>query len=234
MRALFLLLILANLFFVAYVQVAGEEASIGSRIAALQISPERIRIVGKGGGPAAETAAKRGGPSLPTVLAPKAPAACLEWSNIGGPDVAQAENALSSLGVESERLKRVVADADGYWVHFPPLPGKAEVDRKIGELKALGVREFFVVQEPGEWRNAISLGIFRSDEAANVFLASLRQRGVRSAVVSKREKLLKQVIFYVRDPDESLVAKLAEIQRNFPGTSMNAAPCPPSSKRPNG
>ena len=233
MRAFFLLLILANLLFLAYVQVAGEEASIGSRIAALQISPERIRIANKGDGPAA-AAAKGAGPSLPTVLAPKAPGACLEWSNIGGPDVAQAENALGELGIERGRIERVVADADGFWVHMPPLPGKAEVDRKIGELKALGVHEFFVVQEPGTWHNAISLGIFRSDEAANVFLTSLRQRGVRSAVITKREKLLKQVIFYVRDPDEALVARLAAIQRNYPGTSIRAAPCPPASSPPNG
>lgn len=233
MRALFLLLILANLLFLAYVQVAGEEASISSRIAALQMNPERIRILGKGGGPAAE-AAKGSGPSLPTVLAPKAPAACLEWANVGGPDVAQAENALAALGIQPARLERVVADADGYWVHIPPLPGKAEVGRKIGELKALGIREFFVVQENGEWRNSISLGIFRSDEAANVFLASLRQRGVRSAIVAKREKLLKQVIFYVRDPDEPLVAQLAELQRKFPGTTMRAAPCPPPPGSSNG
>jgi hypothetical protein len=114
------------------------------------------------------------------------------------------------------------------------MPGRADVERKIGELKALGVREFFVVQEPGVWQNAISLGIFRSDEAANVFLASLRQRGVRSAVVTRRERLLKQVVFYIREPDEPLVAKVAEIQRHYPGTSMTAAPCPPPRAAPSG
>jgi hypothetical protein len=233
MRALFLLLILANLLFFAYVQVAGEQASIATRIAALQINPERIRILGRGDAPAAEAATKTG-PSIPPVLAPKAPAACLEWSNLGGPDVAQAENALAALGIDPGRIERVIADADGFWVHMPPLPGKADVERKIGELKALGVREFFVVQEPGTWQNAISLGIFRSDEAANVFLASLQQRGVRSAIVTRREKLLKQVVFYIREPDEPLVAKLAEIQRNYPGTSMRAAPCPPGRPAPNG
>lgn len=234
MRALFLLLILANLLFFAYVQVAGEEASIASRIAALQINPERIRIAGRGDAPAAEAAKQTGQKSIPPVLAPKAPAACLEWNNLGGPDVAQAENALAGLGIEPARIERVFADADGFWVHMPPLPGRADVERKIGELKALGVREFFVVQEPGAWQNAISLGIFRSDEAANVFLASLRQRGVRSAIVTRREKLLKQVVLYIREPDAPLVAKLAEIQRNYPGTSMKAAPCPPPRAAPNG
>jgi hypothetical protein len=233
MRALFLLMVLVNLMFFAYVQVAGEGASIESRITALQISPERIRLLRSGGGPAAE-AAKQAGQRIPPVLAPKAPIVCLEWSNLGGPDVARAENDLETLGIEPARIERVVADADGYWVHMPPLDNKAEVDRKIGELKALGVHEFFVVQEAGEWRNAISLGIFRSDEAANVFLASLRQRGVRSAVMSRREKLLKQVVFYVREPNDALVAKLAEIQRNYPGTAIKAAPCPPASAPPKG
>jgi hypothetical protein len=234
MRALFLLLILANLLFFAYVQVAGEEASIAGRTTALQINPERIRIVGRGDGPAGVAAKQTAQKSIPPVLAPKAPAACLEWNNLGGPDVAQAENALAGLGVEPSRIERVFADADGFWVHMPPLPGKADVERKIGELKALGVREFFVVQEPGAWQNAISLGIFRSDEAANVFLGLLRQRGVRSAVVTRREKLLKQVVIYIREPDEALVAQLAEIQRNFPGTSMKAAACPAPRPAPNG
>lgn len=233
MRALFLLLILANLIFFAYAHVAGEGATIGNRIAALQISPDRIRLLRSGGGPAAEVA-QESRQSIPPVLAPKAPGACLEWNNLGGPDVARAENDLAQVGIESARIDRVVADADGYWVHMPPLANKADVDRKIGELKALGVQEFFVVQEAGKWRNAISLGIFRSDEAANVFLASLRQRGVRSAVVSRREKLLKQVVFYVREPSDSVVAKLAEIQRNYPGTEMRASPCPPPSAPPPG
>ena len=225
MRALFLLLVLANLMFFAYAQVVGGGANIGSRIAALQISPERIRLLKSGGGPAAE-AALQATQSIPPVLAPKAPVVCLEWSNLGGPDVARAENELQKLGIKPSRIERVVADADGYWVHMPPVDNKAEIDRRIGELKALGVQEFFVVQDSGEWRNAISLGIFRSEEAANVYLASLRQRGVGLAIVSRREKLLKQVIFYVREPSEALVAKLAKVQRNYPGTDMNAAPCP--------
>lgn len=233
MRALFLLLILANLVFFAYAHVAGEGATIGNRIAALQISPERIRLLSSRGGPAAD-AARQSRQSIPPVLAPKAPGACLEWSNLGGPDIARAENDLAQIGIEPARIERVFADADGYWVHMPPLANKAEVDRKIGELKALGVHEFFVVQEAGKWRNAISLGIFRSDEAANVFLASLRQRGVRSAVVSRREKLLKQVVIYVREPGEALVAKLAGIQRNYPGTEMRASPCPAPSAPPKG
>ena len=105
MRALFLLLVLANLMFFGYAQVVSEGAGIGSRIAALQISPDRIRLLRSGGGPAAE-AAKQATQSIPPVLAPKAPVVCLEWSNLGGPDVARAENDLQKLGVKPSRIER--------------------------------------------------------------------------------------------------------------------------------
>jgi hypothetical protein len=123
-------------------------------------------------------------------------------------------------------VERVLADAGGYWVHVPPLKTKAEVDRKARELRDLGVTEFFVVQDAGQWRNAISLGIFRTDEAAQTFLAKLKQQGVRSAIAARRENFLKQVAFYVREPDEATVARVTALQQEFPGSEVKAGPCP--------
>jgi hypothetical protein len=124
------------------------------------------------------------------------------------------------------QVERTVTDAGGYWVYMSPLKNKAEVDRKVRELRDLGVTEFFVVQDTGQWRNAISLGIFRTDEAAQAFRAGLRQRGVRSASVTRRGNFLKQVTFYVREPSEAAVARLTALQQEFPGSEMKAGPCP--------
>jgi hypothetical protein len=95
-------------------------------------------------------------------------------------------------------------------------------------LKALGVTEFVVVQDTAQLRYAISLGIFRTDEAAQTFLAKLKERGVRTAVSARRENFLKQVAFYVREPGEATVARLTLIQQEFPGSEVKAAPCPPA------
>jgi hypothetical protein len=154
------------------------------------------------------------------------PAACLEWGIFAGPNVARAEGALSRLELPAGQVERVLADAGGYWVHVPPLKTKAEVDRKARELRDLGVTEFFVVQDAGQWRNAISLGIFRTDEAAQTFLAKLKQQGVRSAIAARRENFLKQVAFYVREPDEATVARVTALQQEFPGSELKAGPCP--------
>lgn len=227
MRALFLLLVLANLVFFAWAHVTREGAGGGNPNARLEIAPESIKLL-KAAGQVVPGMPKAPGKAIPP--APRAasgvPAACMEWGIFAGPAVARAEAALAKLELAPERITRTVTDAGGYWVYMPPQKTRADVDRKVEELKDLGVTEFFVVQDPAKWRLAISLGIFRTEEAAQAFLARLKDRGVRSAVAARRENFLKQVVFHVREPGEATVARLSIIQQEFPGTELKAGPCP--------
>jgi hypothetical protein len=191
---------------------AGEGAG-ESPIRMLEIMPERIKPVRRGTTPAAQGK-------------PVTAVACLEWGAFAGPEIPRVEAAVEALDLAQLPVKRAIPEAGGYWVFMPPLQTKAEVDKKIGELKTLGVTDFYVVQEAGQWRNAISLGIFKSEEAAKSFLAALRNQGVRSAVIERRENFLKQFALVVRDPSEATVAQLAEGQRQFPGTEIRAIACP--------
>ena len=221
-RALFLLLVLANLVFFAYAQMA-RESGTQNDLSRLEISPEKIKVLKAS---SKSTPDRPRSPDKGSKAATAAPSACLEWGIFAGPDVARADSALARIELPPDRVERVVADAGGYWVYIPPLKTKVETDRKIGELKALGVADFFLVQEAGQWRNAISLGIFRTDEAAQTYLAKLKDRGVRSAVAERRENFLKQIAFLVREPDPAIVAKLAALQQEFTGTELKATQCP--------
>jgi hypothetical protein len=222
MRLLFLLLLLVNVAFYAYAFVLREQGSAGQQLAQLQIAAERIRIVS---GPEAVSVRQAPqAPAAPPVTG--APAACVEWGLFAGAEVARAEAAIAALGLPAAQLARSVVDAGGYWVYIPPAKSKAEVERRLGELKALGIADFFVVQDAGPWRNAISLGIFKTDEAAKNRLAELQSKGVRSAVSSRRENLLRQFAYYIREPGPDAVARLAELQREFPGTQVRAVACP--------
>ncbi|MBS1218855.1 MAG: Sporulation domain protein [Proteobacteria bacterium] len=218
MRTLLLLLLLVNLGFFAYHHYLGETDEAAAQIALLQISPEKIVSL------AAETSSSVAPAAVPA--SPPVPAACVEWGAFAGADVARADAAIAALALPAGVTQRRVTDVDGYWVHMAPLKTKGEVDRKVGELKALGVEEFFVVQDPGPWRNAVSLGLFKNEAAAQTELDRLRQRGVRSAMVTRREKLLKQVAFFVREPDAATIARLAELQRDFPTAEIKAGSCP--------
>jgi len=223
MRLLFLILVLANAAFYTYGYIAQQQGAADNQSALLQINPEKIQIVGVSGSAAPEKTKPAAPPPGATVAAP---AACLEWGYFAGPDVTRADAAIVRLELPQTLLQRVVADVGGYWVYIPPLKNKAEVDKKIRELKGLGVTDFFAVQDQTQWRNAVSLGIFKSEDAAKTFLAALRDKGVRSAILDRRENFLKQIVYYVREPGEAMVAKLAELQREFPGTEIKAVACP--------
>jgi len=233
MRALFLLLVLANLLFFAYAHVTREGAGAENQIEQLQIAPEKIKLL-KAAGQAAPDKPKAPGKAIPPApprTASAVPAACMEWGIFAGPGVTRAEAALAKLELPAGQIERTVTDGGGYWVYMPPLKTKAEADRKVAELKALGVTEFFLVQDAGQWRNAISLGIFRTEETAQAFLAKLKERGVRSAIAARRENFLKQVAFHVREPGEATVARLTIIQQEFPGSELKAGPCPPAAAK---
>jgi len=98
----------------------------------------------------------------------------------------------------------------GFWVYIPPLKTRFEVERKIAELEKRGVQEYYVVDGQGPMKNAISLGIFKTEDAAEKYLETLQQKGVRSARVGSREHGVTQTAFVVREPDVPLTAEIPE------------------------
>lgn len=223
MRILLLLLLFANLGFFAYHHFLGEADGAAAQIAALQISPEKIVPVGvEMVSPVAPGAVSASAPT-----AQSAPTNCAEWGPFAGSEVARADAALTALALPGGAQRRVT-EVDGYWVHMPPQKTKGDVDRKVGELKALGVAEFFVVTDAGPWRNALSLGLFKNEDAAKAELERLRALGVRSATVTRRERFLKQVVFVVGDPAAATLARLAELQKDFPAAEIKTGGCPVS------
>lgn len=209
-RTLFLLLVLANAVFYAYAYVARERETARRAGPELQINADRIRIVRH---PDAASAAP-------------APAACLEWGVLTGSDVARASEALAQLALPDAIIQRTVTDAPGYWVYMPPLKAQPAIDKKLEELRALGVTDARVVQEPAQWRTAISFGTFRTEQTAVSFLEGLKAKGVRTAIMGRREDLLKQAVYYLREPASEIVARIAELKQAFPGTEIKAGQCP--------
>jgi hypothetical protein len=160
---------------------------------------------------------------------PAAPlkAACLEWGTFGSGEVKSARAALDALQLGDRVSSREVQVSAGFWVYIPPLRTRAEVDRKIAQLQKLGVQEYYAVEALGPMKNAISLGIFKTEDAANKFLDRLLQKGVRSARVGSREYRVMQTAFLVREPDVGLTGRLAELRMQFPGSELKADDCAP-------
>ncbi|MBL8481602.1 MAG: SPOR domain-containing protein [Rhodocyclaceae bacterium] len=96
---------------------------------------------------------------------------------------AAAKNGQNGVAYE-EKLQ---GEASAYWVHYPALPNRQAAERKVGELRALGVDDLFIVPDSQAARNAISLGLFHNEAAARDLLARLEKKGVKGARIEVRE-----------------------------------------------
>ena len=137
-----------------------------------------------------------------------------------------AREAIGALDLGARVSAVEVQTVAGWWVYIPPLKNRAEVERKVAELTEQGVDEYFTVENGDQMRNAISLGIFRTEEAANNYLQALRDKGVRSALVGRRDHRVTQTAFLVRNPDPAISARMAELATRFPGTEAEGEGLP--------
>ena len=222
MRTLFWILLLGNVIFFAAMQWGGNLIA-DERLAQVQpaLHEEKIRLLTV---PVAEP---------PVVAAESAPSAtesgtpvCLEWGDFSGADLTRATAALSALQLGDKLSQYQVERAISYWVYIPPLKSKAAVTQKIAQLKERGIAEYFVVPDAGPWLNAISLGVFKTREAAQHFLDDLRQaKDIRSAQMGERASKLKTTVFVLNEPDAATVAELTKIQKDFSGSTLKDVSC---------
>jgi hypothetical protein len=215
MRALFLLLLLANLAFFAWARYgAPVDGNLDPAPLARQIEPEKLRIVGPDDSPAPAPAVK------PVALA--LPAGCFEWGSFTLADAPRAEKALEPLSLGTRLAQRRTEETAGWWVFIAPQANRQAAQKKAAELKALGVDDYFIVLEEGPQRWALSLGVFRTEEAAQARLAALRNQGVRSASVGPRETVVPKVWLQVKGVDAPLEVRLKEIARSIEGSELKS------------
>ncbi len=69
---------------------------------------------------------------------------CLEWGSFTDDEAARAAAALDKFALGDKVAQRKTGDS--YWVYIPPLKTRADADKKVGEVKALGVTDFYVVR----------------------------------------------------------------------------------------
>jgi hypothetical protein len=214
MRLLFLILLLANVAVFSYIRYAESRTGADAQNSLLQISPDKVKLLK----PAAPIPGARSGKGAATQ--PQSSLVCLEWGGFAAQDVVRAATALARFGLGDKLSQR--EGGESYQVYIPSLK-KAEADKKAAELKSLGTADLAVVPDDEPSQFTVSLGIFKTEEAAANYLAQLAQKGVRSAV--SRPRGAKTSIFVIRDPGDAIAAKIVELKTEFPAATLRAGAC---------
>lgn len=180
-----------------------------ARLADLQMNAEQIRIVEPR--------------ELP--VRPQA-SACLEWRSFGVAELRRAQELLEPIGLSENVQTREVTVTTNWWVYMPPQGSQRLMERKAAELRDLGITDYFPITQPGEWRYAITLGSFATEQGARAFLERLQGQGVRTAEVGQRELRVTHTALLIRDPGTQQSLQLVELANDFPGTELRATECP--------
>jgi len=101
----------------------------------------------------------------------------------------------------------------------PPLASRQAANQRVTELRRSGITDLFVIPDDTKLRNAISLGVFRSEDAARSHFAALRARGVRDAVLVERERN-PRVYLKIQNMPPQLRQRIAELKTLFLGSEV--------------
>jgi len=239
MRILFWLLLLANVVLFALIQqgwvwrngpVAQAQPGLNEgKVRLLEDSPDLTPRASVSAPPAVTHPPASNSSVSMAASAPSATGAnvqsCLEWGDFSGADLKLATDALSGMQFGNKLDARQVNQVIRYWVYIPPLKSKSAVQQKVAQLKSRGIEEYFIVPDADPWRNAISLGVFKTQEAAQNFLDVLRTKDVRSARVGARTGKQKATIFILRDINPATEARLNSLKKDFPGSELKNVSC---------
>jgi hypothetical protein len=149
----------------------------------------------------------------------------MEWGEFSGTDIQRADKALVAIKLGDKSKQRSVEYTSGYWVYIPPLKTLAQVKKKVAQLKKLEVEDYFVMQEAGPWKSSISLGMFKTEDAAKKYLAKLRERGVKSSKVGERASKLKYTVFSLNRLDSAAASQVVGLRKDFPDSEIKQVPC---------
>ena len=150
--------------------------------------------------------------------------ACVELGPVAPADAARAEEAAGGLAAGLKVSQRRVDDASRWWVYIPPLPTRAAANQRVAELKKQGVDDYEFISDDSTWRNAISLGVYGSEEAANRRIDELKRRGVRGMQAAPRDGRGARVYVQLRDAPERVRQQFVDLKDGFPGADVRECP----------
>jgi len=211
MRIVIVLLLLANLTLYLYTRLdtGGGEAVLLQD----QVQPDKIKLLTP-----QQVAAL--GPAKVAALAD----VCVEWGPLSDVDRTRALADLEPLALGRLVSQKRVDFDSGYWVSMGPFATRAAAENRIGELRKQGVKELAVADAP-KGQFAVSFGTFYSESAATAYTEELARLGINLAKVERRQQPIAQTVVIVRDPQQSVMARLRELSAQYPGSELRTTAC---------
>jgi len=192
-----------------------------------QLTPTQARQAAQSAAPApqAEVAAPLPEPAPEPAPAPvpRNLVACVQAGPFSTADARRFEARVARLGLapRQSRIDMPYQEVTSRLVYLPPNGGREGAQRRVAELREGGVTNFFIMQnDTSPLRYAISLGMFKSDGAAQKLVADLQRQGVRGVRILPRGPQVMRAGYQYRQIDADERDRLTGIADNYNGVEV--------------
>ena len=215
-RLVFFLLLIANVAIGAYIFLDETKPRTEAR---REVNPGALKIISVTDSAKAQQdalAAKK-------IAASLSGSACVDFA-VKPVDGARAQAAFAAMNLGNRLSTRNAEEFSRFAVTLPPQKDRRAAEALVTSLKKAGVKDVSALGD-----NAISLGLFSSDEAAQKVVAELKAKAqplVKDVQVTPRNPQTKETLFTLREPDTNMVARLTLMRREFDGSNLRAVACP--------
>lgn len=143
------------------------------------------------------------------------PIACFEFAGMTLADSQQIEEKLKPLAFGARQTRSEIAEVATNMVYVPPLANQDAAEKKLAAIKKLGLTDVSVVQDQSPLRWAISLGVFKTPEAAKAYLAQVQKKGVKEAKIAPRAVSASKFVLRFADVSSAEKKALDQIQSSI-------------------
>lgn len=215
-RFFFFFLLLANVAFAAYLYLHQAQPVASAPV---EINRDGVKIVS-----ITDTAkAKEDAGEAKKLVQSLIGASCLQFT-VKPIDAPRAQTAFSAMVLGERISSRNVEEFSRWGVVLPAQKDRKAADTLIASLKKANVKDVSLMAD-----NGVSLGLFSSEEAARRVQSELETKNkplVKGISVVPKSPVVKETIFTVREPDPTLISRVALLQKDFDASAMKGVDCP--------
>lgn len=148
--------------------------------------------------------------------------ACVDFA-VKPADAPRAQAAFAAMNLGDRLSTHNVDEFTRFALTLPVQRDKRSAETLVANLKKTGVKDVSVLAD-----NAVSLGVYSTEEAARKVVAELQAKAqslVKDLQVTPRNAQPREAIFTVKEPDTTMVARLTIMQRDYEGSTVKAVTC---------
>jgi SepF-like predicted cell division protein (DUF552 family) len=147
---------------------------------------------------------------------------CVDLGIFTNQEAKEFDEKIKGLSFIDRKSRHEINDVANNMVYIPPLANKDLAEKKAAELRKLGITDFYIVQDQSPMRFAISLGVFKTLDAANAHLENLKKKGVRQGKIAARSVSAMKYAYQFKDITPEEKSQLDALSKLFSHVEMQS------------